>query len=150
MKTIVLAAAAAMTLAGPVLAADSHVNFAINHFAQDHETGDGPRARVLTGSKVTVSTKNTPSGHAAFALEHFAQDRETGDGPRVRHQGQQRLDLDEGQQARSLRRREAPQRRARRQLSPRPKGPSPTHDRALRAPASAGAFPLFMRAQVGG
>ena len=84
MKTIVLAAAAAMTLAGPVLAADSHVNFAINHFAQDHETGDGPRARVLTGSKVSVSTKNAPSGHAAFALEHFAQDRETGDGPRVR------------------------------------------------------------------
>ena len=45
-------------------------------------TAPGPR--VLTGSKVSVSTKNAPSGHAAFALEHFAQDRETGDGPRVR------------------------------------------------------------------
>ena len=84
MKTIVLAAAAAMTLAGPVLAADNHVSFAFKHFAGDRETGDGPRARIPSGDSVTITTKGGASGHAAFALEHFAQDRETGDGPRVR------------------------------------------------------------------
>ena len=88
MKTLVIAAAAAL-LTTPVLAGQfdgsvSAADFALKHFAQDHETGDGPRT-IRTGStgELTVSTSNGISDAAAFALQHFAQDHETGDGPRL-------------------------------------------------------------------
>ena len=87
MKTLVIAATAAL-LASPVLAAQfdgstSVAEFAAQHFAQDHETGDGPRSINIGGKgEVSISTSNAASDAAAFALAHFAQDHETGDGPR--------------------------------------------------------------------
>ena len=87
MKTLVIAATAAL-LASPVLAAQfdgstSVAEFAAQHFAQDHETGDGPRSINIGGNgALTLSTSNTASDAEVFALTHFAQDHETGDGPR--------------------------------------------------------------------
>ena len=87
MKTLVIAAAAAL-LTTPVLAgqADGSISaaeFAAKHFAQDHETGDGPRGVFGKGTDgVSISTSNSVSDAANFALQHFAKDHETGDGPR--------------------------------------------------------------------
>ena len=86
MKTLLLSAAAALTLSGAALANQydgsvSPAEFAALHFAQDHEQGDGPRGVYdVTGDDVVVSTSNSDT--AAFALAHFAQSHEQGDGAR--------------------------------------------------------------------
>lgn len=70
MKTLLLSAAAALALAGPVFA-DAQ-SFARQHFAQSEEGGDGVR-----------HTGPTRPGDLAFAIAHFAQS-EDGDGARAR------------------------------------------------------------------
>ena len=85
MTRILVAAAAALAIASPALAEKpgGAAAFAIQHFAQDHETGDGPKNRTLPeASQVVVSTSNQAKSAATFARQHFAQDHEPGDGPR--------------------------------------------------------------------
>ena len=88
MKTIILATAATLTLAGSAIAGNfdgsiSAADFAAKHFAAtSYDEGDGPRGTVeIGGSDVNISSSN--GNVAEFALRHFAQDYETGDGPRV-------------------------------------------------------------------
>ena len=85
MKTLIIAATAAL-IAAPALATDiSAADFAAQHFAQSHSEGDGPRGSSLSANDgIRIATSNGISDASAFAYEHFAQDRETGDGPRVR------------------------------------------------------------------
>ncbi|MEM6824414.1 MAG: hypothetical protein AAF566_04825 [Pseudomonadota bacterium] len=76
MKTLLISAAAVAALAGPVLAADGHAAFAIEHFAQDREMGDGPKIRIPSGGSLVISTSN--SDLAMFAMEKLDND-ERGD-----------------------------------------------------------------------
>jgi hypothetical protein len=71
MKTLLISAAAAVALTGPVFA--DTADFARQHFAQSHEVGDGPR---------TIGETSSGDVNAAIAL--FQDSRETGDGPRIR------------------------------------------------------------------
>lgn len=83
MKTLFLATAAAMTLGAPALAdrydgAGSLTEFVRQHFAQDHETGDGARYRPgRSHSTVILSTKN--SDLARFVFDHLKNEGERGD-----------------------------------------------------------------------
>lgn len=70
MKTLLLSAAAALALTGPVFADALGTATAI--FAQSEDGGDGAR---YTGP--------TSHGDVAAVIEHFAMDRSGGDGPRV-------------------------------------------------------------------
>ena len=59
MKTIILATAATLTLAGSAIAGNfdgstSAADFAAKHFAQSHSEGDGPRGVFTTGGNDNV------------------------------------------------------------------------------------------------
>ena len=89
MKTIILATAAALTLSAPAFAdkydgAGSLNEFVRQHFAQDHEPGDGARffRQNAEKSSVTVTTSNRDL--TDFVRRHFAQDHEPGDGARYK------------------------------------------------------------------
>ena len=76
MKTLVIAAAAAL-LTTPVLAGQfdgsvSAADFALKHFAQDHETGDGPR--LVKGDEISGGTILSTSNRdlAAYAASKLA------------------------------------------------------------------------------
>lgn len=91
MKTIILAAAAALTLTAPAFAdkydgAGSLNEFVRQHFAQDHEPGDGARyfRQKAARSSVNMSTSNRDL--VDFVRQHFAQDHEPGDGARYHRQ----------------------------------------------------------------
>ena len=84
MKTLIVAAAAALMTAPAFAGTISAADFATQHFAQSHTEGDGPRGEAIAeGGDVVVSTMNGVSDAEGFAYDHFAQSRETGDGPRV-------------------------------------------------------------------
>ena len=70
MKTLLLSAAAALALTGPVFA--DAASFADQHFAQSETGGDGVRYMG-----------QTRAGDVAYAIAHFAESRSGGDGPRV-------------------------------------------------------------------
>ncbi|MEM9032717.1 MAG: hypothetical protein AAGB18_08725 [Pseudomonadota bacterium] len=94
MTRILIAAAAALAITGPVFAQSnlerqlgvaageySTSTLAAKHFAQSREMGDGPIPVFTKDSGVVVSTSNNSSA-AEFARRHFAESHETGDGPR--------------------------------------------------------------------
>ena len=77
MKTLVLAAVAALATA-PVFAQNlTAAEFAAAHFAKDHETGDGPRTvPTLSGNGEILSTSNQDvAAFAAAHLENGPEDR---------------------------------------------------------------------------
>ena len=70
MKTLMIAATAAL-LTAPAIADTNAANFAADHFAKSHETGDGARSvPSLTGEGEVLSTKG--GSVAAFAKAHLA------------------------------------------------------------------------------
>ena len=80
MKTLVIAAAAAL-LAAPVVAQQyqgdvSPAEFTVAHFAQDHETGDGPRAvPTISNNGEILSTSNRDlASFAAVKLANGPED----------------------------------------------------------------------------
>lgn len=76
MKTLIIATAATLTLAGTAFAGNfdgsiSAAQFAAKHFAQSHETGDGSRkVPTLSDESEVMSTKG--SSLAAFAAAKLA------------------------------------------------------------------------------
>lgn len=87
MKTIILATAAALTISAPAFAeASGSLNdFVRQHFAQDHEPGDGPRFfRQRTGDTTSVVVSTSNRDLTAKVRAHFAQDHEPGDGARYK------------------------------------------------------------------
>ena len=67
MKTLIIAAMAA-ALTTPVLA-ETPAEFALKHFAMDHETGDGPRIVPSAKGGEIISTKSQDV--AAYAAQHL-------------------------------------------------------------------------------
>ncbi len=82
MKTIILATAATVALAGSAFAGNfdgskSAADFAAQHFAQSHETGDGPKkVRKLTKESEILSTKGSSLAAFAAAKLYNGQDDE--------------------------------------------------------------------------
>ena len=82
MKTLIIATAATIALAGTAFAGNfdgssSAAAFAAKHFAQSHETGDGSRkVPNLNSARVTLSTKNSdPAAFAAAKLANGPEDK---------------------------------------------------------------------------
>lgn len=83
MKTLLIATAATLALSGTAFAQQydgsvSPAQFAAEHFAKSHETGDGPRqVRKLTDEdRVTLSTKGSSLAEFAAAKLYNGQDDE--------------------------------------------------------------------------
>ena len=83
MKTLLIATAAAALVSAGAASAQSPREITQQHFAQDHEPGDGSR-RIFETSNSTVTVSTSNSSLAAQARAHFDQDHEPGDGARYR------------------------------------------------------------------
>ncbi len=95
MKRIILASAAALFVAGPVFASSqleaklgvepgvyTTAELASLALGQNHETGDGPRARIGDISDTGVNMTTSNGSVSSFAITQVGQFHETGDGPR--------------------------------------------------------------------